>query len=146
MEPGVRNPVFFVGSAHSMLGICPVLRVVLFRSFLGSRKVSENGSPNGPKKGPKKKEKRERREERERERERDRGREREREKVERERESQKAFSGFASCKKAILLLARRAMFPTFWDALQKRPPEGKNEDLDLHGCLSFRCTSSQVMI
>ena len=72
-----------------------------------------------------KRKRREREEKRESEREKETEEEREREKVERKRESQKALSGFASCKKAILLLARRAMFPTFWDALQRRPPEGK---------------------
>ena len=45
MEPAGAKPLFFVGSPHSMLGICPVLRVVLFGSFLGSRKGALRGVP-----------------------------------------------------------------------------------------------------
>ena len=74
---GVPKPFFFVGSPQSMLGICPVLRAVLFGSFLGAHKVPKIGVPKWTKKGTKERE-RERESERERERESESERERER--------------------------------------------------------------------
>ena len=75
MDPDGSKPLFFVGSPHSMLGIQLLLKMVLFESFLGSRKVPKMGPQMDQKRDQKKRE-REREREKEKEKEKERARER----------------------------------------------------------------------